>query len=437
MTTPPNLAGLPPGPDLSEASQTFAWFSRPYELLRQCAASLGDTFTLRIRGWGPQVFVTRPEAIRDVFRADCHDLQGGKGNAFLRPLFGDASLLLLDDEPHRDARKLLLPAFHGDRMRVHGRVVQEITRAVTATWIEQPRVAVQRGLLEISLEVIVRAIFGIAENAPKLRELLSRVLRAIGTSVVGAEPGAATTYQVVASALDDALVTEIAARRSGSKHDDVLQTLVSDSGMSDRELRDHLVTLLLAGHDTTATTLGWALALLHDNPDARGRLVAEIDALGDDRDPTLVARLPYLHAVVCETLRLRPVVPAVSRWIRRPIRIDGVELPEGAYVAACIYLTHLRAELYDEPERFVPERFLGRVPSPYEFLPFGGGERRCIGMAFALHEMKIVLAELVARFDFALASRAELRPVRRSIIIGPSEELPMRVTSRRTQETSP
>jgi cytochrome P450 len=424
---------LPAGPASSEREQTFAWFSRPYDLLREAARQFGEPFTLRIAGWGTQVVFSHPDAIRDVFAASADQLHAGAANGFLRPLMGDGSLLLLEGEAHRRQRKLLLPAFHGLRLVELGEVIREVSRSLSARWPEGKPIALLDRLLEISLEVILRVVLGMAageERCERTRGVVTALLQGITTSVAGAGAQSRTPAHervpALVRELHAALAAEIAERRARpSARVDVLELLLAardDEGrpLDDADLYDQLLTLILAGHETTATSLAWAFQLLVENPEPAARLRRDLDALGATPKVSDLLALPWLEAVVKETLRLRPVVPAVSRLVVQPSRIGGVDLPAGVFVAASAYLAHHRPERFAEPERFHPERFLDGDFGPNEFLPFGGGLRRCVGMGLAMHELKIVLADLAARFELEGAARDPVRPVRRSVIVAPS-----------------
>jgi cytochrome P450 len=441
---PPVRGDLPPGPAMSEREQTFAWYARPYAFLKQCADQFGDVFTLDVKGWGPTVCFARPNAIRDIFGAAPTVLQAGRANRFLEPVLGRHSLILLDGAEHVAHRRLLLPAFHGARMRLYGRVIQEIAAEAIARWPADGTVSMTESMLEISRDVILEVVFGLDRDDSRrepIRAAVGQFLAAIGTTVQCADATGASgpspahdRYSGAALTLDAILFEEFARRRAEPERarDDVLGTLVGARGtaglaLSDVELRDALVTLLMAGHETTALSLAWTLVELDAHPDVKARLRSELLTAGPDADPGAVAALPYLDAVCKEVLRLRPVVPAVPRWVAKDVCIDGRNLPAGVQVAACIYLTHRRSEIYPGPDEFRPERFVGVEAAPWEFLPFGGGVRRCIGMAFAMYEMKLVLAEILKRVDATGANRRPWVAVRHSVVVAPSERCWMNV----------
>ncbi|HET9256758.1 MAG TPA: cytochrome P450 [Pseudonocardiaceae bacterium] len=429
-------------------TQSFMWFSRPYTLLEQSAADFGDRFTLQVPGWGtPAVVVVHdPAAVREVFTAADDALAAGLANAYLRPLFGERSLFVLDGAEHIRLRRLLLRALSGPRLQTHGRSIQEIARRSSARWPRDRPFPLLPALLAIALDVIIDVVLG-ASPDPRhhhaIRTQVTHVVAQLHHSLAAAGGPAqnVATQQVRHNAerLAQLLNQERAARRiSGClAGGDVFQTLLGTcAGWPDAEaaawLRAQLMTLLFAGHETTGTALAWTLVLLAEHPDAMDRLRAELAELGTDPDPEAVVKLPWLDAVIRESLRFRPVVPVVSRQTRCPVVLAGMNLTAGIRVSPSIYLAQRRCPPFDEPEMFSPERFLsGRRASPYEFFPFGGGQHRCTGMGLALYEMKLVLAELVERFGFTSAATHPVVPTRRTIIVAPSQGAPFALTRRR------
>ena len=402
---PAPIEGLPPGPDWSLPRMTWAWWQRPLQTLEECRDRYGSMFTYRLPHEGTWVFVSDPEAIKQVFTGDPRLLHAGEANIILRPVLGDHSVLLLDEPEHMAQRKLMLPPFHGKRMQAYGDVMSELAAAEIERWPADRPLRTRPRMQAVTLEIILRAVFGIGEGErpvalrDRLRtglDVLSDRRRLILFVLIG--PKRARRYppfRRLMEELDELLYAEIAARRDAAdlaERDDILSLLLQarhEDGrpMSDRELRDELMTLLVAGHETTATGLSWAIELLARHPEALARLEEEI-AAGEDA---------YLDAVIKETLRLRPVIALVLRKLVEPMEIGGRLLPAGVSVAPSIYLAHRDPEIYPEPDRFRPERFLERPPGTYTWIPFGGGVRRCLGGAFAEFEMSVVLRELVAR----------------------------------------
>ena len=446
------IAGmLPAGPRLPAMLQGLWFVTQPVEYFERCRRRFGDPFTIRLPATPPVVLFSDPVAIREIFTGDEDALRAGEATVVLRPILGPDSLLLIDGERHLRERRMMMPPFHGDRMRTYGETMRDVTEAAVDGWpVGRPFPLLER-TQAVTLDVIVRTVFGLAEGAAmaRLRDRLRRFVasavnplylwRVLQVDVGPLSPWG--RFVRLRREIDALLDAEIDGREAGAvERDDVLQLLLAardESGQPMRraQLRDELMTLLLAGHETTATALAWTMHRILTEPDVLGRVRAEVDGVTRSGRVAVedVGRLEYLDAVVKETLRLNPVIPDVLRLVKRPLRIGGVDLPPGVAVAPNIHAAHRRAEAWPEPDRFRAERFIGTRPSPYEFFPFGGGSRRCLGMAFALYEMKIVLATLLARADFALAPGYRIRVVRRNITWVPSEGMPI-VLTRRTAE---
>jgi cytochrome P450 family 110 len=435
--------GLPPGPTAPPLLQVLRWVQWPLPFLDECAQRFGETFTLRFPSTPPIVMFAHPDAIKTIFTGDEEDLRAGEANYRLEPILGKHSLLTLDGHEHLRERRLLQPPFHGDRMLAYGAVMRDIAAAAVDRWPAGRPFAVHPEMQGVTLDVILRTVFGLDEGPTKrdlraaLLDLLNLganpqlLLAAQQSNGNGARP--AERFFSARERVDRLLFAEIAARRLADVTDrpDILSLLVQatyEDGrpLEDRALRDELMTILLAGHETTATSLAWAVSHVLAHPEVRARIADELRELGPaPLDPQRVTRLEYLDAVCRETLRLTPIVPIVGRRLTRPMRIGGVDLPAGVVAAPCIYLAHRRPERWPEPERFLETK-----PTPYEFLPFGGGVRRCLGMAFALVEMKIVLAEVLTRVELRAAPGYQVRVVRRSVTLAPSEGMPVVVEGR-------
>lgn len=420
---------LPSGPALSAEEQTFEWFARPYAFLRHCAKQHGDPFTLDFKGLGKHIFFSNPAAIAEIFGAEADVMLAGEGNAVIRPFLGKHSILQLDGAPYLRHRKMILPAFHPKRLESFASAMREVAEGALDEWPVGETFSVHQQMLHVSLEIILRAVFGTRDpqRHARMKALMSTLLDAVGFSTYirpdeseAAGNAAWERFLAKSKALDIELFAEIADHRARPEGQSVLRLLLEAKddkgvGLSDEELRDELVTLLIAGHETTATALSWAFYwILRPESNVLPRLVEELATPRDSLD------LPYLDAVVKETLRIHPVIPVVSRKLGRATRIAGLDLPEGVHVVPCIYLTHHRKDLYPKPDSFLPERFLERRFTPFEYLPFGGGIRRCIGMGFGQAEMKIVLSTVLRRYRLKLEEGTVVRPVRRSVVIGPS-----------------
>jgi cytochrome P450 len=413
------------------ALQTAIWSRRAQWLMSQCAARFGETFTLRIFHEGTWVVVSNPEHVKQVFTGDPHVFHAGEGNRVLLPFLGPHSLLLLDDEDHMEQRKLLLPPFHGQRMQRYGELMRDVAAAEIDRWPSGEPYRLRPRMQAITLEIILRAVFGLeqGERLEELRRELRRLLDLLTQPqmlllplLLGPERLARMELFHRLHGRVDELIYELIAerRRAADLHarEDVLSMLLEArhqhdrSPMSDEELRDELLTLLTAGHETTATALAWAVERLIRHPEKLARLTEEVDA----------GEMHYLEAVVTETLRLRPVISIVARRLTQPMEIGGWQLAAGVTVAPSIYLVHRRPDVYPNPECFEPERFLESSPGTYTWIPFGGGVRRCIGGSFAHFEMQMVLAELVKRRRLRPARPEAERVFRRAITETPRHD---------------
>jgi cytochrome P450 family 110 len=405
------------------------------------------------------VLFSHPEALQTILTNDDGKLFEAPGslNVTLELITGTQSVFGLSGEQHRRARQLLMPSFHGERMRSYGELIREIAEQVLDEYEPGRPFQAREPMQRTSLRVILRAVFGLTEGPryQELEKLLGRLLDGLSSPVSASILFVPSLRQDLGplspwgrfvrnrQEIDHLIYDEIAERRrsqsdpktgitgddsmSGqAQRNDILTLLMSardeaGEGLSDTELRDELMTLLIAGHETTATALTWALYWIHRLPSVRQRLLEEIESLDNNFDPNVVFKLPYLSAVCSETLRIHPVaLLTFPRITRSRVNLTGVTLDPGTTVAGCIYLAHRRKEAFPEPEKFNPDRFLDRHYSPYEFLPFGGGVRRCIGMAFAQFEMKLVLSAILLRFDLALANGRAVRQRRRGLVSGPS-----------------
>lgn len=427
---------------------------RPLETLETRHQTYGDDYRISQPDRKPAlVYFSSPEALEAIFTAKPEQLSAGRGNQILKELLGEHGIVLLEGVAHQRQRQLLMPPFHGDRMRSYAQVIQAMTAEVIKPWKVGTTFAVRPAMQAISLRVILRAVFGVEEGPryEQLRQLLTHMLDGFG-SPFGAmflfypflqkDWGAWSPwgrFLRLRQQVDTLLYAEIADRRSqpDAERTDILALLMAardtdGQPMGDRELRDELITLLFAGHETTASALAWALYWVAYLPEVRTKLLAELDQLGPEPDPMAIARLPYLHALCQETLRLYPIaISAFPRVVKQPLDIAGYPLDPGTVIMPSIYLAHHRPSVYPEPKQFRPERFLERQYSPYEYLPFGGGDRRCIGAAFAMFELKLVLFQLLSQLDLKLVHNQPIRPIRRGLTLAPSDRLRMRVTGMR------
>lgn len=435
---------LPAGPKSPAAIQLMHWIFRPIPFLQDCARRYGDCFTIRLPRNAPFVTFSAPEAVKEIFTGNPEQLPAGETRAILRPLVGQHSLLLLDGARHMHQRKLMAPSFHGERMQAYGEVMREITDRNIDTWPTDQAFPIHSHMQDITLDVILRTVFGMDEGPEqgRLRECLAEML-ALGANPIRLIPwfqkviGLFTKGKQIAQLIqeiDELLYAQIAHRREegGAGREDILSLLIEardkdGQPMSDQELRDEMITMLVAGHETTATSLAWAFHCILGRPDVMEKLQAELRSVigSGPVEPQHIAKLEYLDATIKETQRLHPILPIVARLLDEPLHIGGQDLPAGVMVNPCIYLTHHRPDLWPEPEKFNPDRFVGKRVSPYEFFPFGGGIRHCIGAAFALYEMKIVLAQILLRVTLRAAPGHNVHMVRRGITFAPSEGMPV------------
>jgi cytochrome P450 len=420
-----------PRPRMGRAIQTAIWSRRAQWMLEQCRARLGPIFSLEIAYEGQWVVLSDPEMVKQVFTGDPKVFHAGEGNQVLRPILGENSLLTLDEAPHMSQRKLLLPPFHGERMKGYEEKMTEIAVREIESWPLGTPHRLRPRMQAITLEIIIETVFGVhdGERMEELRVALRDFLDVTTNPVLigpvlAVGPDRAWRLPIVGRRMrrvDELLHREIEERRAAEdvgERDDILSMLVAarhDDGspMSEAEIRDELLTLLVAGHETTATALSWAMERLVRHPQKLERLRAE--ALAGEEET-------YLTATIQETLRLRPVIVLVIRKLTEPVEIGGYEIPAGAAITPSIHLVHRNPAIYPEPDRFLPERFLETPPGTYTWIPFGGGVRRCLGAAFAQFEMAVVLKELVKRHQVRPADPASERPFRRAITETPRRD---------------
>lgn len=442
--------------------QLIQWVADPLRFQDKYSQTNGDWLTMRLGGLGEVVLLGNPQAIQDVFSQDTK-FDVGRGNSIAEPLVGRNSLMLMDGDRHRRERKLLMPPFHGERLHTYAQQIVEITRQVTDCWqVGQPFVA-RAAMQQISLEMILQIVFGLREGDryDQLKPLLTAWLDMTDSPLRSSllffkflqqdlgpwSPwGRMKQRQGQVHAL---LQAEIGDRRAPGQAPgqapgtDVLSLMMAacdEAGqpMADEELRDELLTILFAGHETTSTTLAWALYQIHRHPPIYETLIAELDSLGAEATPMAVAHLPYLNAVCQETLRMYPVLPVIfPRIAKEPVQVGGQWFEAETIFMPTIYLVHYREDLYPDAHEFRPERFLTRQYSPSEYFPFGGGSRRCLGYALAQLEMKLVLATVLSRCRLALADKHPVKLQRRGFTLAPSGGVPLVMTHRRAAQPCP
>jgi cytochrome P450 family 135 len=427
---------LPPGPRMPSLLQAAFVTVSPYGWMLRRWRRFGDVFTSRFPIFGRVVYVADPALVKEVFAGDAETFHAGEANTLaLGDALGEHSLLTLDEERHMSQRKLLLPPFHGESVRHYVEVMADATEREVASWPVGREIELRPRMQAITLDVILRAVFGVREGErmdlfreriPPLAETTSVLnwLPFMDRDLGGITPAA--RFRRALATVDELIYAEIADRRAapdGNQRDDVLSLLLrarheEGSPMTDTELRDELMTLLTAGHETTATGLAWAFERLLRTPRVMERLTASLD--DDD----------YVDAVVKETLRVRPVIVDVARKLTRETELAGWRLPAGTLVLPAIAVLHARPDLYDSPEEFRPERWLNGTPESYAWIPFGGGVRRCIGASFAQVEMRTVLREVLRRVRLRAPTQRPERGVMRHVTVVPGRGARAVVTER-------
>ncbi|WP_017293255.1 cytochrome P450 [Geminocystis herdmanii] len=429
--------------------QKIKWVLDPVGYLREAYKQHPDIFTASISGLGSDslVFVSHPQAIQQILTNDRQQFfANGELNSILTPVVGFSSLLSLDGENHKRERKLLMPSFHGERMEIYADLITEITENIFSN-LKQGEVFIARELMqEISLQVIMKIVFGLSEGHrfDRMKDLIKAILDRFNNPInisflfydkLQKDFGAWSpwgSFIRTRKALDELIYNEINLRRQENNQDknDILSTLltaVDEEGqpMSDLELRDELMLMLFAGHETTAIAMTWALYWLHRQPEVKTKLLAEL-AENVDRDGASIFKLPYLTAVCNEILRIHPVAMLTfPRQVMTETELLGQKITKNTVLLGCIYLTHHREDLYPEADKFQPERFLNRQYSPYEFMPFGGGVRRCLGEVLALYEMKLSIVHIITNYDLSLAEKKVLKPKRRGVVLSPESGVKM------------
>ena len=445
-------------PSASQASslvQTIQWIRDPIGYMERAAERYGDMFIGTISlSMDDLVFVNHPQAVQQLLTHDRQEFSApGEINKMLSILFGDTSVLMLEGERHKKRRQLLMPPFHGERMKAYGELIIKLTHKVFDAISQNSNFIARSKMQSISLQVIIEAVFGFyeGERYQKLKQLLTSWLEIfrspLTTSVIffrflqwDLGPWSPWGKFIrLRQQIDELLYSEISERRAhpDPQRTDILSMLMSatdETGnyLSDHELRDELLTLLFAGHETTATAMAWTLYWTHYLPEVQEKLLQELSNLDSNASPVDIAKLPYLTAVCQESLRIYPVAMlTLARKVEKPVELMGYHLEPGTLLAGCIYLLHQREDIYPDHKKFKPERFLEKQFSPYEFMPFGGGARRCIGDALAQFEMKLVVATILSNYELTLANSAPEKPERRGITLAPATGIKMVMKGRR------
>lgn len=441
---------LPNGPKMPFFIIMMQVLIDQFGTLEKCKQKYGDIFYVSKSAlYPPNAIFSDPQAIEKLFTADPNLFEVDQQSSLaVKVLLGDNSLVLLDGIQHQKHRKLLMPPFHGERMKSYGKTMVDVTKEVIWSWQVGQTICIRDYTQEISLRIILRTIFGIdeGERFDRLKQILVDWLDMLNTPAnsfslmlpfLQKDLGALTPWGKFLKQqriIREILQTEIDRRRNNPDllGEDILSLMLSvrdedGNPMRDDEIRDELLTMLFAGHETTASSLAWAFYWLHYLPEIGQKLKTELNSLDNNTDYNTIIKLPYLSAVISETLRIYPVVVFVGRQLKEPFELMGYTFEAGTSLFPCIYLTHQREDIYPEPKKFRPERFLERQFSPYEYLPFGGGHRRCLGYAFALFEMKLVLATILSQVELELLDKRPLKPSRRGFTFTPESGVKMKV----------
>ena len=447
------ITPLPPGPESPSWWQLIRYSHSPLPFLEECARRYGDPFTIRLAGYSTFVMLADPEAVKDVFRGDPHAMHSGEGNEFLTASVGRNSVLVLDEEPHARQRRVLLPPLKGERMRSFFEAMQAATVDAVRAWPLGRPLAMLEPMQRITLRVMLQVVLGLEGDA-RLEDFAGKVRRVLelgrgryGLILLKVLPIGLLQRSRWMSFfrrmhdLDEALFDFIEKRRrqpAADRGENVVADLLAashDGGepLSNQEIRDALVTLIFAGHDTTSVALAWALEQIVPRADVVERIADELQRTtggGPPRADQLV-KLEYLDAAIRESLRIRTSLPFVVRLTKRAFVAGGREYPPGVVLCPCSHLVHRREDLYPEPERFRPERFIERRFAANEWFPFGGGNRVCLGMAFALYEMKVVLGTMFSQVRISRPTGSRSAVVRRGIVLAPDDGARMMLTERR------
>ncbi|QSJ14787.1 cytochrome P450 [Nostoc sp. UHCC 0702] len=439
--------------------QKIQWIFDPMGYMESSAQQYPDLFTGEVVGFGNTlVFVSHPQAMQQILTSQKSKFAAdGQLNQILQPILGEYSLIMLGGAPHKRRRQLLMPSFHGDRMRAYGQLFYDIAAKVFNQLPIDQTFQARDATQEISLQVISQVLLGLhqGERCEQLMQLMVSMLDVFDSPLTSSflllpflqqDLGAKSPWGGFVrqrQQVNELLHAEIVERRQKPNPDriDILSLLMDatdEAGqpMTDEELRDEIKTLMFGGYETAATAMAWALYWIHRKPEVKEKLLQELDTLGDSPDPMTIFRLPYLTAICNETLRIYPIVMlTLPTLVQERVEILGYSLEPGTVAVGSIYLMHQREDLYPQPKEFRPERFLERQFTPYEFMPFGG-VRRCIGEAMAIFEMKVVLAKILSTYELALVEQRPVRPQRRGVTLAPTSGIKLAITGRRQRQNS-
>lgn len=437
--------------------QTLEFSRSPYNFMRRCSAQFGDTYTLNIAGMGSTVMFSSPEAVRALFALPGDGMHNG--NDVVRYLLNERSVVFLEGKEHHQTRQVLSTPLNGKTLHFYAPNFLESAHRISSTWADGQRVNIHHAFQQITFDALMQATFG-ATQMEGYSELRSELLAFVNGQLTNTMFFASILlgsrlYNLIRNQADDVkqelrdgrpskrfgifasratnlarveyLLEKLVAERSNQANDgnDALSRMHKAGGMSEHDIVQQLLTLLIAGHDTTSLALSWIMFQVLQRPDVHQRLIAELKAAQTPAglDPQVVAELPYLGAVIHESLRVTPGAAFVPRRLDRDVEIAGVSVPAGTCIAANVIGAHSRSATWGDPENFRPERFLEQAPSAWNFLPFGGGIRRCLGAAFAVSEMRLVFAHLLSEWDYTLAPGYQAKPAVHGFLIGPARSL--------------
>ncbi len=418
---------LPPGPQISPQQQSKEWIEHPIDFWEACAKEYGDFFTVQLGSLGSVVLMSHPEAVRQVFALSPKVFQCHQYNEHYKYVMGEHSVLVQDGERHKAQRKQIVPPLHIERIKIYAEQICQITRQITDSWPSDHPFSVRLSMHELSLQVILQTIFGDSEQVLKqqITSLFrSQIFQDLGSWSPWARFG--HLHPLLRKMIGDAM--DKRRKNPDPNSTDIFNLLLSIESLSDAEIQDHIFTFFIAGVDTTALGLTWALYWIHKNSEILEKIRQELDSLPNEVEPMAIAKLPYLTATCQEVLRMYPVVTTpTGRKLTAPVEIMDYHFEPGVTLLPCTYLVHHREDIYANPHAFQPERFLSRQYAPYEYFPFGGGNRVCVGAGLAQLELKLVLATILSRFQLTSAIEGEVKPVRHGTLLAPSENMKLKI----------
>ena len=424
--------------------QLMNWIADPIEFQKKYSRKYGDIFSMQLSGLGFSVILSNPKAIQELFSQDSK-FDIGRANELAEPLIGKNSLMMMDGSRHRRERKLLMPAFHGEKIQVYAKQIIDITENIAGKWKIGESFIVRSTMQKVSLEIILQVVFGLSEGKryeqlkPLLTDWLDMTDSPLRSSMLFLKflqkdwgnwtpwgkmrQRQRQVYDLLQAEIEEKRINLATTDHTGNDILSLMMAVRDEDGqaMTDAELTDELLTILFAGHETTATTLSWAFYQIYQNPDVLEKLQVEFESLGENPNPLEIAKLPYLSAVCQETLRMYPVLPVLfPRIALSPIKIAGIEFDAETTFMPSVYLVHYREDLYPNPQQFQPQRFLEKQYSASEYFPFGGGSRRCLGYTLAQLEMKLVIATVLSKYQLASLDDKPVKIQRRGFTLAPT-----------------